>query len=107
MARDNKHEYEVLEFYGNVRGKEDNWGITLTRMKWDENPPTVNIRNTNLMKGIVGKGVSLTDEETNAVVDILLNNDFGSIEAIESALERRRSLTSYGVIEADFEVLEE
>ncbi len=87
--------FEVLEFYGNVRGAEDNWGITVSKIRWGDDVPTINIRNTNLMKGIVGKGVALSDEETDTLVDVLLERDYGSVEAIEKALERRRNRFDY------------
>lgn len=87
--------YDVIEFYGNIRGPEDNWGITVSKMRWEDDLPTVNIRKTNLMKGIVGSGVALSDEETDTLVDVLLERDYGSIEAIEKALERRRNRFEY------------
>ena len=86
---------EVIELYGNIRGPEDNWGITVSKIRWNEDAPTVNIRNTNLMKGIIGKGVALSDEETDTLVDVLLERDYGSVEAIEKALERRRTRFDY------------
>ncbi len=104
--------YEVIEKYGNVRGEADRWGITVSKTKWGENPPTIDIRKTNFAAGIMGKGVSLTDHEVDNVVDILLNNDFGSVEAIEAALQRRKSRTTYdelkpeGVIEGEFKEVE-
>lgn len=104
---DNKYNYEVIEVYGQVKGEPNSWGVTVSRVKWGDNPPTVNIRNTNFMKGIIGKGVSLTDEEANSVVDLLLENDYGSVEVIERALEKRKSLTRYEPIEVQYEVLEE
>lgn len=93
--------FEVVEFMGNIRGAEDNWGITVTNMRWNEDPPTINIRTTNLMKGIVGKGVALSDEETDHLVDILLSKDYGSVDALETSLERRRSRLSYDPLEIE------
>lgn len=86
--------HEVLEFYGNVRGS-DEWAISVTKIRWNDDVPTVNIRTTNLMKGIIGKGVALSDEETDTLVDVLLERDYGSIEAIEKTLERRRTRFDY------------
>lgn len=87
--------HEVLEFYGNIKGAEDNWGITVTKIRWNDEAPSINIRNTNLMKGIIGKGVKLSDEETDTLVDVLLKQDYGSVDAIEEALERRRNRFDY------------
>lgn len=101
MAGNKDFKFEVVEFMGNIRGPEDNWGITVTRMKWNEDVPTVNIRSTNLMKGIVGKGVALSDEETDLLVDTLLAKDYGSIDALETALERRRSRLTYEPLEVE------
>ena len=40
----------------------------------------------------MGKGVSLSNEEADMMVDILLQNDFGSIDEIERALDKRKSI---------------
>lgn len=88
-------EYQIVEFYDTIKGKEDGWGVTATKIKWGEDTPTVNIRNTNLTKGIVGKGVALTDLETDRLVDVLLDAGYGTVDAIEKALEERRNKFDY------------
>lgn len=97
MAKRNKEmTMNVIELMGHVRGDADGWGIAVMKMGWGDNPTTVDIRNVNLAAGIPGKGVSISDIETDSLVDILLEKDYGSIEALEEAIERRNGRVTYG-----------
>lgn len=67
------------------------WCKAITRISWGDNPTTLDIRNLNLTKKKAGKGISLTDEEADILTEILLDNDYGSIDALRKALEKRES----------------
>ena len=67
------------------------WCKAITRISWGDNPTTLDIRNLNLTKKKAGKGISLTDEEADILTEILLDNDYGSIDALIKALEKRES----------------
>ena len=45
------------------------------RMIWNDNPITVDIRSVDKQNNFVGKGISLSDEECDKLVDRLINID--------------------------------
>ena len=49
----------------------------------------------NISKEIMGKGISLSDEETDALVDLLLDEEYGTVDALEKALNKRKSRSDY------------
>ena len=67
------------------------WVKALAQIKWGDNPPSIDIRNMNLSNGRLGKGICLTDEETNKLCNVLLENDYGDIEVIEEALRKKKA----------------
>lgn len=46
----------------------------------------------NMANKRIGKGISLTNEETDKLVDLLLENDFGTTAALEECLRRRKEI---------------
>lgn len=85
----NDFSYEVIEYLGQIDNKEG-WCKSVARIAWGENPVTIDIRHMNITGNKMGKGISLTDEEADNVVDILLSNDYGSIEVLEKALLKKK-----------------
>lgn len=83
--------YEMIEFLGSVKeNSNSDWSKSVARISWNENPSTIDIRNMNLSQEIMGKGISLTDEEVDNLVDLLLSEDYGTIDAISEALEKKK-----------------
>lgn len=83
--------YEMIELLGSVKeSPSSDWSKSVARISWNGNPSTIDIRNMNLSQEIMGKGISLTDEEADALVDLLLSEDYGSINAIEDALNKKK-----------------
>lgn len=84
--------YEMIEFLGSVKeNNNSDWSKSVARISWNENPSTIDIRNMNLSQEIMGKGISLTDEEVDNLVDLLLSEDYGTIDAITEALDRKKN----------------
>lgn len=84
--------FEIDHMIGNLAPEsKSGWNKTVGFIKWNDNTPTLDIRHTNINKNIMGKGISLSNEEADELVDLLLKNDYGSIEAIEDALNKRKS----------------
>ena len=75
--------------------KENN-GYTkeVLRMIWGDNPITIDIRMVNKSNDFVGKGISLSDEECDKLVDILLDQGYGSIEKIKEVLVKNMRRTN-------------
>lgn len=97
----NDFSHEVIEYLGPLDNKEG-WNKSVARIAWGENPITIDIRHMNITGNKMGKGISLTDEEVDNVVDILLSNDYGSMEAIEKALLKKKKRFMVNVPETIF-----
>jgi len=84
---------EVIERIGTL--KETN-GYTkeILRMIWGDNPITTDIRMVNKSNNFVGKGISLSDEECDKLVDILLDQGYGNIEKIKEVLVKNMRRTN-------------
>lgn len=74
------------------QSEEHGWTKDIVKIIWGNNSPTVDIRNMNITQNRVGKGISLTNEECDKMVDILLNNGYGTVEQIKKALEERKNI---------------
>jgi hypothetical protein len=84
--------FEVEEFIGTIKESDKHdWCKAIARISWNEKPATLDIRNMNLAQNKAGKGISLSNEEADNVVDILLDNDYGSLETIEKALKKKKN----------------
>lgn len=99
MARNNDFSYSIEEFISPIKESKSNWTKSIARIKWGDNPTTVDIRNMNIQDERMGKGISLSDEEANLLAELLVENDFGRIEELEKALTRRKQL--YTPLDAD------
>jgi hypothetical protein len=87
---DEKIKFSVEEFIAPLKESEKHdWCKAVARIAWQDNPTTLDIRNLNMNIGKAGKGISLSNEEADKLVDILLDQDYGSLEVIEKALKRK------------------
>ena len=69
--------YEMIEFLGSIKeNSNSDWSKSVAKIAWNNNPSTIDIRNMNLSQDIMGKGISLTDEEVDNLVDLLLFSCF-------------------------------
>ena len=64
------------------------------RMIWNDNPVTVDIRSVDKQNNFVGKGISLSDEECDKLVDILLDRGYGSVDKIKEVLVKNMRRTN-------------
>ena len=79
MAKNKEFKSEVIEHISDLKEYNSNYSKSILRMIWGDNPITMDIRMVNKDKNFVGKGISLTDEECDKLVDILLDRGYGSI----------------------------
>lgn len=102
--RKEKIDYEIVEVLGTATPLEDirtTYAKSVIRSLWKdhgESKDGIDIRwmdtskqNTQLLGGI-----RLTIAEAHNVCDILLRNGYGSTDAIEEALKKRKALTAGG-----------
>ena len=64
------------------------------RMIWNDNPITIDIRSVDKVNNFVGKGISLSDDECDMLVDILLDRGYGSIDKIKEVLVKNMRRTN-------------
>ena len=93
MGKQNKDiKFKIEEFIAPItENQKHDWIKGVAKISWNDNPPKLDIRNMNLAHNRMGAGISLTDEEVDKLVDILLENDYGSLESIEKALKKKKS----------------
>ena len=100
MANKKEFKSEVIERIDTLK-ETSNYSKEVLRMIWGDNPVTVDIRVVNKSNNFIGKGISLTDEECDKLVDILLDRGYGSIEKIKEVLVKnmRRTNTDINSVE--------
>lgn len=93
MKNDDKSfTYNIEEYIGSLKeSTTHDWAKAVLRISWNENPSTIDIRSVNMAQKRIGKGISLSNEEVDKLVSILLENDFGTIDDLEKALKKKRS----------------
>jgi len=68
------------------------WTTELCRISWNGKEPKIRKMNKHAEDGIkFGKGVSLTDEEANILVEELINLGFGDTKKLKIAIKNRTS----------------
>lgn len=83
--------YNIDAYIGSLKESDTHdWTKSVLRIAWGDNPTTLDIRNVNMAQKRIGKGISLNNEEADKLVDILLDCDYGTISALESALKRKK-----------------
>ena len=87
---------DIKEWMGVVKeSKNSNWCKYVYKVAYNDRPAGIDIRNIQFKEDgttMFGKGVTLTDEECDNVVDILINSGYGSTTAIEEALKKRNQI---------------
>ena len=84
---------EVIEHIAILKEGEK-YSKEVVRMRWFDNPITMDIRMVNKTNDFIGKGISLSDEECDMLVDILLDRGYGSIEKIKETLVKNMRRTN-------------
>ena len=84
---------EIVRQLGTLK-ESNNYSKEVLQMIWGDNPVTLDIRMVNKTNDFVGKGISLSDEECDKLVDILLDEGYGSIEKIKEVLVKNMRRTN-------------
>lgn len=91
----NKKEFksEVIEHIDNLK-EGTTFNKSVLRMRWGDNDITLDIRNVDTRTNFIGKGISLSDDECDKLVDILLDQGYGSIEKVKETLVKNMRRTN-------------
>lgn len=93
--KDSDFKYNIDSYIGSIKESDKHdWCKAVLMMTWGENPPSLDIRNVNMAQHRIGKGISLSDEEVDRLVDILVENDYGSLETLRQAVAKREQIYS-------------
>ena len=84
---------EVIERVATLK-EGNSYSKEVLRMIWGDNPITMDIRMVNKTNDFIGKGISLSDDECDKLVDILLDKGYGSIDKIKEVLVKNMRRTS-------------
>ena len=97
--------YEIKEWLGVVKeSKNSNWCKYVYKVAYNDRPAGIDVRNIQFKEdgsNMFGKGITLTDEECDNMVDILLNHGYGSTTAIEEALNKRNMIFDNSAFESE------
>lgn len=84
---------EIVKIF--KEGKNNNWAKAIIKVSYNDKPVTVDIRNIQFKDDdsiMLGKGITLSDEEADSVVDALLDKGYGTKEEIEKASIKRKQM---------------
>ena len=84
---------EVIEKVATLK-EGNSYSKEVLRMIWGDNPITMDIRMVNKTNDFIGKGISLSDEECDMLVDVLLDRGYGSIDKIKEVLVKNMRRTN-------------
>ena len=91
-----EYKYEIVENMGSLTKEADirgSWCKAVLRTLLNGSEDGIDIRKLNTeTKVMSSNGIRLTTQEANELVDILLNNGYGSVSAIEQAYQKRKAL---------------
>ena len=85
----NKKNYDIKEIIKTLDEPKKDWAKAVIRIQYDAYPVTLDIRKVNVNTKIIGSGISLNDENVDELVNILLEEGYGSSESIKQAYRKR------------------
>lgn len=98
MAKNKDFKHEVIEHLTDLKEYNSNYTKSVMRMIWNDNPNiTVDIRMVNKEKDFIGKGISLTDEECDKLVNTLIDNGYGSVDKMKEVIVRQMRRTNLNI----------
>lgn len=87
---------EITELIGPVKeNPKNNWCKYILRVSYNDKPANIDIRNVKFNEDgsqTFGKGISLTDEECDTMIDMLVEKGYGSTDKLEEAVKRKKSI---------------
>ena len=87
--------FHIEEILGALKESDTHdWAKAALRISWGDRPPTLDIRSFNFKTNSPGKGISLSEEEAESLVEVLLENEYGTLESLTSALKKKKSRLS-------------
>ena len=92
MAKDIS--YEIEEVICSLN-ENNGWSKSVAKISWNNNPYTIDIRNMNLDMNIIGKGISLKDEEVDTLVEVLVERGYGNLDELIESINKRKRIYSY------------
>lgn len=82
--------YEIIEELETIQESEGNdWVVEVNKISWGGKAPQIDIRrwNRSLEEPKMGKGINLTDEGVNRLVNLLIQAGYGDEDIIRERIE--------------------
>lgn len=86
--------HELVEHITDLTQYNNDYTKSVIKVIWNDNPITTDIRLMNKDKDFIGKGISLSEEECEKLVNILIQQGYGSTEEMKKAIVREMSRTN-------------
>lgn len=86
--------HELVEHITDLTQYNNYYTKSVIKVIWNDNPITTDIRLMNKEKDFIGKGISLSEEECEKLVNILIQQGYGSTEEMKKAIVREMSRTN-------------
>lgn len=86
--------HELVEHITDLTQYNNDYTKSVIKVIWNDNPITTDIRLMNKEKDFIGKGISLSEEECEKLVNILIQQGYGSTEEMKKAIVREMSRTN-------------
>ena len=86
--------YKVEEVLDTISEGKGNWGKFLIKASMDDGPSTVDIRHLGIDEDgeyIIGKGISLRDDEADKLTDSLLEHGYGDMITLAREYKKRKN----------------
>lgn len=102
--------YEIIDNDIEVFSEKPNtdWCKAIVKISWGDKPASVDIRNIKMgnqgEKPFIGKGISLSDQDVDTLTDMLIHRGYGSTEAMEQEIVRRKKI--FNGFDLDVDVVE-
>lgn len=86
-------EYKIEKVLGTIsESKSSNWGKFVIRVRINDSPYTIDIRNLKINDDgtfTIGKGVALSNKDTDRLVELLVQLGYGDTDKLSSLIDRR------------------
>lgn len=96
---------EITELVGPIKeNPKNNWCKYILKVSYNDKPANIDIRNIKFNEDgthTFGKGITLTDEECDVMVDMLVDRGYGSTDKLEEAVKKKKSIYGGDFFEND------
>jgi hypothetical protein len=101
--------YRIEEIIAEISRSKDGkspWGKYILKCSFEDTVPTIDIRHMAFKEDgthVIGKGISLNNEETDGLTDSLVTHGYGHTNVLEEELQKRKKMYGFHEDKGDSE----